>query len=226
MVGRSGEDRRRLLVCRIERWAPKRTRSARRRAKSEFERKEIENVVLDGVARLARAYRAPVVSDQHLARVVADGLRQRGIDRVVTQAWTGTLLTEAFRAIRARVIADTITFPRDETLVSELTRIRSRARAGGSAVEVPRTASSHQDSALALASAVYYLDRKGIPGRSRTWSSFRQPGRSFRRRAVVEANADLRQLLELGVSVGAPAHLIRGGDGPKANVRRRTPGRR
>ena len=69
--------------------------------------------------------------------------------------------------------APTIALPRDETLVSELTKIRSRTRAGGSAVEVPRTTTSHQDSALALASAVYFLDSKGVPGRARTWSSFK-----------------------------------------------------
>jgi hypothetical protein len=90
-------------------------------------------VVLDGVAALSKRYGARVVSDQHLARVVADGLRERGVERVVTQAWTGTLLTEAFRAIGARVIADTITLPHDETLVQEPGRIRSRTRAGGSA---------------------------------------------------------------------------------------------
>jgi hypothetical protein len=176
VVGRSRQDRTRLLVARVERWAPKRSRTARRRAKSEAERKEVENVVLNGVAALAKEYRASVVSDQHLARVVADGLRQRGVERVVTQAWTGTLLTEAFRAVRARVIADTVSLPRDETLVSELTKIRSRARAGASSVEIPRTATSHMDSALALASAIYYLDHKGTPGRSRTWSSFRVAG--------------------------------------------------
>jgi hypothetical protein len=177
VVGRSPQDRTRLLVARVQRWAPRRSRTARRRAKSEAERKEVENLVLDGVAALAKAYSATVVSDQHLARVVADGLRQRGVDRVVTQAWTGTVLTEAFRAVRARVIADTISLPRDDTLVSELTKIRSRTRAGGSTVEVPRTATSHMDSALALASAVRYLDRKGIPARARTWSSFHQAGR-------------------------------------------------
>ena len=105
---------------------------------------------------------------------------ERGVERVETQAWTGTLLTEAFRAIRARVIADTITLPDDETLVLQLGRIRSRTRAGGSAIDVPRSATSHQDSALALANAVLFLERKGVPQRARTWSSFKS------RRVVAE----------------------------------------
>jgi hypothetical protein len=180
VVGRCRDEPGRLLVCRVERWAPKRTRSARRRAKTDAERKEIQNVVLDGVAALAKAYAAPVVTDQHLPAVVRDGLRQRGVDRVIVQAWNGQTLTAAFRALRARVIANTILLPTDETLLAELTRVRSRTRAGQSAVEVPRTSTSHMDSALALAAAVHRLDSRGAPAPVRAWSSFKQPAATGR----------------------------------------------
>jgi hypothetical protein len=177
VVGRSRQDRERLLVCRVERWAPKRTRSQRRRAKTEAEVSEVRDAVLDGVARLSAAYGGcPVVSDQHLAAVVREGLRRRGVERVRIVAWTGTSLTEAFRALRARVVADTISLPHDEQLVQELSKIRSRTRAGASVVEVPRTTSSHMDSALALAAGVLQLERKGLPRPGRTWSSFRIGG--------------------------------------------------
>lgn len=171
VVGRSRADRKRLLVAKVERWQPKRSRAQRRAAKSEAEVAEVRDVVLDGVAALAIRYRARVVTDQHLSRVVVEGLRERGVDRVHVEAWTGRTLTEAFQAIRARVVAQTIELPKDETLLLELTKVRSRTRAGASTVEIPRSASSHLDSALALAAAVLRLEKK-TPGRSRGLSSF------------------------------------------------------
>lgn len=100
VVGRSADDRKRLLVAKVERWLPKRSRSERRAAKSAAEVAEVRDVVLDGVADLASRYRARVVTDQHLSRVVVEGLRERGVDRVRVEAWTGRTLTEAFQAIR------------------------------------------------------------------------------------------------------------------------------
>ena len=51
-------------------------------------------------------------------------------------------------------------------LLAELARLRTRYRAGSSSVEVPRVGDSHGDVALAVAAAVYQLDRFGV-GRSR-----------------------------------------------------------
>jgi len=183
VVGRSRADRKRLLVCRVERWAPKRSRAQRRAAKTAAEVEAVRDVVLDGVADLARAYRAVVVTDQHLSRTVVDGLRERGVERVHVQAWTGKLLTQAFTALRARVIANTIELPRDDTLVTELTKIRSRSRGGSSTVEIPRSASSHLDSALALAAAVLRIEAKTSGRPARTLSSF---GPGFISERVVE----------------------------------------
>jgi hypothetical protein len=50
VVGRARDDPSRMLVCRVERWAPRRSRSARRRAKTDAERREVENVVLPSSA--------------------------------------------------------------------------------------------------------------------------------------------------------------------------------
>jgi phage terminase large subunit-like protein len=174
VVGRSRQDRRRLLVAKVERWQPKRSRTERRAAKTAEQVSEVRDYVLDGVADLAARYRgATIVTDQHLSATVVQGLRDRGHDRVRVEAWTGRTLTEAFQAIRARVIAQTIELPRDDMLAAELARVRSRSRGGASpTVEVPRTAASHLDSALALAAAVRFLERK-TPGRpARGLSSF------------------------------------------------------
>jgi hypothetical protein len=187
VVGRSRQDRRRLLVARVERWAPLRPRHVRRAAKTEAQRAEVANVVLDGVAELARLYHAPVVTDQHLAAVVREGLKDRGVDRVIVAAWTGRTLTEGFQALRARVIANTIELPKDATLLAELTKVRSRNRGGTSRIEVPRTASSHMDTALALVAAVYRLETKGIPRKSRTFSSFRSAGERVPSKSELDA---------------------------------------
>jgi hypothetical protein len=189
IVGRSRQDRKRLLVCKVMRWTPKRSRSSRRAAKTEAQRREVQDLVLDAVARLAQDYNAAVVTDQHLPAVVKAGLRDRGVDRVIVAAWTGSTLTEAFKQVRARVIANTIELPKDEQLLSELTRIRSRSRGGTSAVVVPRSSVSHMDSALALAAAVHRLETRGVPARARTYSAFKLPGRPH------VSNEELEELL-------------------------------
>ncbi len=157
-------------MAKVERWAPKRSRSQRRRAKTKAETEEIADVVLDGVARLAKRYNAAVVSDQHLPGVVREGLRRRGIDRdrVAIKAWNKNSLNDAFGSLRARIVAGSISLPKDKTLIEELGRIRTRAHSGGNLIEVPRTATSHADTALALASAVLLLDTKGVPRPMRT----------------------------------------------------------
>jgi hypothetical protein len=118
---------------------------------------------------------------------------------VIVQAWTEQTLTAAFRALRARVVANTILLRTDETLLAELTRVQSRTRAGQSSVEVPRTSASHMDSALALAAAVHRLDSRGAPAPARTWSAFKQPGRT-RRLSFTE-----RRRLALGLPEPRPA---------------------
>src|SRR5439155_13456322 len=156
VVGRSREQRDLLIVAQVRQWQPFRTRKERRAAKSAVKRQEVQDVALDGIARLSAAYNhAPVIVDQHLSQVVRDGLRKRGIGQVHVQRWSGVALTEAFRALRARMLADRISLPNDKDLQAELLRIRTRTRGGEMRVEIPRTAQSHQDRAVALAAAVW-----------------------------------------------------------------------
>lgn len=178
IVGRAKDDRKRLLVALTERWQPERTRRQRRAAKTDAERKEVQSVVLDRVAELSRAYGgAPVVSDAHLAGVVREELRARGVERVVISAWNAKTLTQAFRGVRAQVLSASISFPDDTELLAELLRVRTRTRSGQPTIELPRSVSSHCDRAAAVASACLYLETKGIPSRAKTFSSFKVPER-------------------------------------------------
>lgn len=129
--------------------------------------------MLDDVAFLASRYRArEVVTDQHLSATVVQGLKERGVDRVHVAAWSGRTLTAAFSAVRARVVSGSIELPKDDLLVQELTRVRSRMRGGTPSIEIPRSAAGHLDSALALAAGVLRLEQKIPARRARGLSSF------------------------------------------------------
>jgi hypothetical protein len=189
IVGHAKGDRKRLLVALTERWQPRRSRTERRRAKTEAERAEVQAVVLDRVAELSRQYgRAPVVSDSHLAAVIKEELRARGVERVVITAWNTRTLTEAFRGIRARVLADSISFPDDPELIGEMLRVRTRTRSGQPAIELSRSAANHCDQVAALAAAVLRLETKGAVPVARTYSSFAG------RRGLV-SDAELEELM-------------------------------
>jgi phage terminase large subunit-like protein len=177
VVGRRKDDRNALVCAHVERWQPRRTRKERRAAKSAEEKREVEDVVLDRVARLSGQYGdAAVIADQHLSQVVRDGLKRRGVSQVVVQRWSGASVTEAFRALRSLMLADKISLPDDDNLTAELLRIRQRVRSGSLAIEIPRTTTSHCDVAVSVAAAVLRIEQKGVPRRARTFSSFTHAG--------------------------------------------------
>jgi terminase large subunit-like protein len=112
VVGRDRENRKRLLVAHAERWLPKRTRKERRAAKTEDQRLDIAANVLDAVASLSRRFSScPVVTDQHARMLVESGLKERGVPRVIHRTWSSSSVTEAFRLLRARIYADSISLP-------------------------------------------------------------------------------------------------------------------
>ena len=96
----------RLLVGKVERWLPRRGKGLSRQTRSE--RDLWVDTVLDGVASIARRFRATVVSDQHIPGVVVDELRKRDVYGVRIVPWTPTTKTEAFQALRARVATSRI----------------------------------------------------------------------------------------------------------------------
>jgi hypothetical protein len=137
----------------------------------------VQSVVLDRVAELSRRYGgAPVVSDAHLAGVVKEELRRRGVERVQIVAWRPNSLTEAFGGLRARALAGSISFPENPDLLAEFLRVRTRTRSGQPSVELPRSAATHCDMASAVAAACLRLDSKGIPRPSRRLSPFLNGG--------------------------------------------------
>jgi hypothetical protein len=160
VVGRSAENARHLVCARVERWQPSRTRRQRRGAKTAAQTQEVANQIFDRVAALSKEYHAPVVIDQHLQELVKAGLHERGVAQVNVRPWTGPSLSEGFGGLRARIVSDTISLPREPELVAELLRLRSRPRQGRDVIEIPRLATSHSDMAVALTSAVAFLDSK------------------------------------------------------------------
>ena len=174
VVGRDSENRKRLVVGHAERWLPKRSRTQRRRAKTEQERLDVAASVLDGVARLSKRFNnCPVVTDQHARMLVESGLKERGVPRVIHRTWSPSSQTEAFRLLRARIYGDTISLPINDQLQRELCRVRERTRAGQSAIELPRSVDGHCD-----------LPRRSLsrPGswRRRVPSNLRERGRASR----------------------------------------------
>jgi len=180
VVGRSRTDRKQLVVARVQRWIP-RTGRLRRRRQSTAARQGVIDTVLDGVAGLAKTFgRAPVLTDQHTPATVIEGLKARGVARVLVRPWTAQSQTESFRALRAHVYSGTISLPDAPDLVSELLRLTTRLQAGSSQVRIPRSGSSHCDMAVSVAMAVAELDRVGVPVPLRTSSArfIRERGRS------------------------------------------------
>ena len=105
---------------------------------------------------------APVVTDQHARLLVESGLKERGVPRVIHRTWSPSSQTEAFRLLRARIYGDTISLPIHDQLQRELCRVRERARAGQSAIELPRSVDGHCDLASALALAVWELESRPV----------------------------------------------------------------
>jgi phage terminase large subunit-like protein len=164
IVGRDPFDRERLVVGYAGRWLPPKQR--RRLHRSPEEQSTVTDEILDGVAEVLRRYELrTVITDQHLPGVVTHELGKRGIG-VIVMAWSASNRTEKLQALRARIHTGRVELydPPGVPLLVELQRLRTRYRAGSSTVEVPRVADSHSDVALALAAAVFSLDRGGAAG--------------------------------------------------------------
>lgn len=90
--------------------------------------------------------------------------------------------------------------PNDPELLDELRNVRLNEPSPG-VFRPDHDRLRHDDRAVALALAASLLAERGVTSGARTWSSFRQAGPTFRRRADVEAHEALgRQFLERGIS--------------------------
>jgi len=159
VVGRSRTDRTQLICGHTQRWLLPRSRRRIRRSRDE-DTAWIEAIIA-GVASIATTFQARVVVDQHLPGVVVHEFLKRGVHATV-RSWTSASLTQAAQAVRARILTKRIELPNDPQLVAELSRLRTRYRAGTATVEIPKSGDSHCDLAVALMAAVAELDRHGV----------------------------------------------------------------
>ena len=159
IVGRLPFDRTQLVCGYVERWLPPKSRRRIRRSR-EDETRVIESVIAD-VARAAARYQARVIVDQHLPGVVVSEFAKHGIHATV-RAWTAESRTQAAQAVRARIYTQRIELPDDVQLVTELSRLRTKYRAGSATIEIPKVGDSHCDLAVALMAAVHEHDRHGV----------------------------------------------------------------
>jgi phage terminase large subunit-like protein len=161
LVGNDPVDRDTLIVGHVQRWVPKRRRRGVLRTRQDED--TVIASVLDEVAAVCARFNVMhVVSDQHLPGTVTAELSKRGLSTLI-RAWTSSSKTEAFQALRARIYTQRIELPNDPQLIAELGRLRTKLRAGSSAVETPVVGDSHCDLAIALAAGVARLDRGGAP---------------------------------------------------------------
>lgn len=156
VVGRSRSDTETLVCGLTARWLPPKSRRRVRRSRDE-DTSRIETVIAS-VAEVAARYRARVVTDAHLPGVVVSEFQKHGIHATV-RAWSAETKTQAAQATRARILTRRIELPDDPQLIGELSRLRTKYRAGSAMVEFPRSGDSHCDVASALLAAVGEHDR-------------------------------------------------------------------
>jgi hypothetical protein len=201
IVGRDPEDRGRLVLGWAGRWLP--PRQHRRRRRSREEQEAVTDEILDAVATVLERYGLrECVSDQHLPGYVTSEMEKRGI-RVRIDAWTAASRTEILQALRARVYARTLELydPDGVPLLAELRRLRTRYRAGSSAVEIVRQGDSHGDVALAVAAASWQHDRYGFGS---SVARFRAPTA-----IIVPFATDRPSLSDLGITEYNPREATR-----------------
>ena len=159
IVGRNTSDPAQLVLGSVRSWPP-----PKRKPDSAEERRRVQTRVLGEVGDVLARYQVrDAISDGFLGAAVDEELRGRGVwpERVTL---TGPMRLEVFTALRSRLQAGTLALYRHDGLLSELSRVRTAYRGGALQVLTPRSASGHFDLAVALALAVWRLDRNGTVG--------------------------------------------------------------
>ena len=171
LVAVDPQDRRRLLVGKVQAWLPRKMPGA---GKSFDERRLVEDWLLNEVVDVCKQYAVSrVVTDQHAAPAVLQRLRSAGL-RVQTRPLTAQSKSDAFSELRARLYGGTLELYGHADLLAELRRLRTRYAAGSASVVTPRVGGSHSDLAVALALAVHEHARHrplSEDGPSSGWSS-------------------------------------------------------
>jgi hypothetical protein len=162
VVGRSVEDRKRLVLGYVDGLKPRKSYTAE-------DRSAVTEELMVAVSDVCRRYSAQAVSDQYLAKIVADRLSRDGVT-VRQHSMTSTTKTAIFSEMRARLYGGTLEIFDEPQLVAELRRLRTKFSAGSASIVNPRVGGSHGDRAQALALAVY----EHRFGSSSTWRPSRE----------------------------------------------------
>ena len=164
VVGRSAEDRKRLVLGYVDGLKPRKSYTAE-------DRSAVTEELMVAVSDVCRRYSAQAVSDQYLAKIVADRLNRDGVT-VRQHSMTSTTKTAIFSEMRARLYGGTLEIFDEPQLVAELRRLRTKFSAGSASIVNPRVGGSHGDRAQALALATYEHRFGGGTGKMRTGQSY------------------------------------------------------
>jgi hypothetical protein len=169
ILGRSRDDRERLLVAAIRTWEPV---SAADKALGVERHAEY---VLSQVAALAQEYRASVFADTYEAETVKARLRRHGVgcDTVSTGAGVKGSM---YRELAAKVRLGQIEIPDHPTLIGELRRLKVDYRGSAPTVQNPRADRGHGDVAAALGMAVFNIAHSRSPALAAPTIPVRYPG--------------------------------------------------
>jgi hypothetical protein len=144
-------------------------------------------VTLDQVTAVVKEYRLrDVVTDQHAAAAILDGLKRRGLTAVVRD-WTNATKYNAYTRLKAALQSRTIELPDDEALVSELLNLEAVPTPSG-LTKIAAAGSAHDDRASVLAALAQEMIGRipaqivapplGMTGRS-VWLSEGQPDDAY-----------------------------------------------
>jgi len=152
VLGYDWKDEDVLRVAAVRTWAPAQDLSQGTEAHAEM--------VLAGVAELARQYDATVYGDTYESETTRARLQRHGVHVELTSS-AGGVKGRMYRELAMRVRLGQIELPDFPLLIAELRRLRVSYRGTSPSVENPRVGDSHGDVGEALARAVFHLAEGG-----------------------------------------------------------------
>jgi hypothetical protein len=155
-----------LRVASVRTWAPAQDLSQGTEQHAEM--------VLSGVADLARTYGGVVFGDTYESETTRSRLQRHGASVELTSS-AGGVKGAMYRELAMRIRLQQIELPDHPELIAELRRLRVNYRGSSPSVENPRVGDSHGDIGEALARAVFHLAEGGAGGA--VFGSYTPPAR-------------------------------------------------
>jgi hypothetical protein len=144
-----------LRVAAVRTWAPAQDLSQGTEQHAEM--------VLSGVAALARTYGGTIFGDTYESETTRSRLQRHGASVELTSS-AGGVKGAMYRELAMRIRLQQIELPDHPDLIAELRRLRVNYRGSSPSVENPRVGDSHGDIGEALARAVFHLAEGGGGG--------------------------------------------------------------